>query len=125
MSRITFAREFLGVVWELATQVGRQGRYPWETLYTTRHSRNRFSMHVRLLPQKVSLRGVPELPDIGASAEGLTIIITGPTGGIGQQSAAELARRGAKGALRTEMERLGVGVWLNALPKRLGWHLGD
>ncbi|KAK2075920.1 hypothetical protein QBZ16_001256 [Prototheca wickerhamii] len=65
MSRITFAREFLGVIFEVATQ-------------------------------KLSLRGVPELPDIGASAEGLTIIVTGPTGGIGQQSAAELARRGAK-----------------------------
>ena len=27
MSRITFAREFLGVIFEVATQVGRQGRY--------------------------------------------------------------------------------------------------
>ena len=68
---------------------------------------------------------MPELPDIGASAEGLTIIVTGPTGGIGQQSAAELARRGAKGALRTGMERLWVGVWLNAMPKRLGRRQGD
>lgn len=43
------------------------------------------------------MRGLPSLDLIGGPAEGLTVIVTGPTSGIGRETAAELARRGATG----------------------------
>jgi NADP-dependent 3-hydroxy acid dehydrogenase YdfG len=44
------------------------------------------------------------LPDadsiVGDSVEGLTAVVTGPTAGIGEATAAVLARHGAHGACR-------------------------
>ena len=43
------------------------------------------------------MRHLPSLQDIGGPVEGLVCIVTGPTAGIGKQTAMELARRGAHG----------------------------
>ncbi|BDA41074.1 Retinol dehydrogenase 11 [Coccomyxa sp. Obi] len=45
--------------------------------------------------QKLHLRNVPALADIGGPAEGCTCIVTGPTSGIGAETAATLVRRNA------------------------------
>lgn len=102
MQALTWAREFLGVGWELATQVRCLHAF-------LEMDQNTFSacFKVAICAQKLTMGHVPELPDVGASAEGLTIIVTGPTGGIGQQSAAELARRGAKGTMSERLLLLG------------------
>ena len=49
-------------------------------------------------PQKLWMRGLPSLDLIGGPAEGLTVVVTGPTSGIGRETAAALAARGATGA---------------------------
>lgn len=51
--------------------------------------------------QKWSMRQVPSLQEIGGPVDGLVCIITGPTSGIGKQTAIELARRGAHGPFST------------------------
>eukprot|EP00803_Ostreobium_quekettii_P005284 evm.model.scf_37.10 EVM.evm.TU.scf_37.10 scf_37:74710-78545(+) len=45
--------------------------------------------------QRLLVRGVPPLDDIGDSLEGRTVIITGPTSGIGKSTAGALVRKGA------------------------------
>lgn len=40
---------------------------------------------------------IPDLSAIGGPVEGLVAIVTGPTSGIGKETATELARRGAHG----------------------------
>jgi hypothetical protein len=42
---------------------------------------------------------LPSLDLIGGPVEGLVCIVTGPTSGIGKETATELARRGAHGKL--------------------------
>ena len=49
------------------------------------------------LPQKLWMRGLPELSLIGGPAEGRVVVVTGPTSGIGKETAAALAARGAHG----------------------------
>ncbi|WIA09975.1 hypothetical protein OEZ85_010187 [Tetradesmus obliquus] len=48
-----------------------------------------------VLYQKMLVRDTPPLHQIGGDVKDLTIIVTGPTSGIGWTTAAELARRGA------------------------------
>ncbi|KAL4424097.1 hypothetical protein ABPG75_001398 [Micractinium tetrahymenae] len=46
--------------------------------------------------QKLWMRGLPSLSLIGGPAEGLVVVVTGPTSGIGTETAAALAARGAR-----------------------------
>lgn len=55
------------------------------------------SVGLELCLQKLWMRGLPSLSLIGAPAEGLVVVVTGPTSGIGRETAAELAARGAQG----------------------------
>ncbi|KAL3153626.1 hypothetical protein ABBQ32_013231 [Trebouxia sp. C0010 RCD-2024] len=48
-----------------------------------------------VLTQRWRLRSVPPIDSIGSSADGLTYIVTGPTSGIGTETAAALLRRKA------------------------------
>lgn len=43
------------------------------------------------------MRGLPSLDLIGGPAEGQVVVVTGPTSGIGRETAAALASRGARG----------------------------
>jgi len=43
------------------------------------------------------MMNLPSLDLIGGPVEGLVCIVTGPTSGIGKETATELARRGAHG----------------------------
>jgi hypothetical protein len=45
------------------------------------------------------MMNLPSLDLIGGPVEGLVCIVTGPTSGIGKETATELARRGAHGKL--------------------------
>lgn len=47
--------------------------------------------------QKVWMRHLPELGLVGGPVAGMVCIVTGPTSGIGTETASELARRGAHG----------------------------
>lgn len=47
--------------------------------------------------QKLWMRGLPSLSLIGGPADGLVVVVTGPTSGIGRETAAALAVRGARG----------------------------
>lgn len=58
---------------------------------------HRLSIHLILVTQKVWMRGVSPLQSIGSPANDLVCIVTGPTSGIGRETAMELARRGAHG----------------------------
>ncbi|PRW61076.1 short-chain dehydrogenase reductase SDR [Chlorella sorokiniana] len=62
---------------------------------TLRWAQEVASVAVECFLQKLWMRGLPSLDLIGGPAEGLTVIVTGPTSGIGRETAAELARRGA------------------------------
>lgn len=56
-------------------------------------------MSVGPLPlQKLKMWNLPEVDLIGGPAQGLVVIVTGPTSGIGREVASALARRGATGA---------------------------
>ena len=66
------------------------GALPWFGLILSNPT-----THFALDLQKIRMRGLPDLELIGGPADGLICIITGPTSGIGQEAAAELARRGA------------------------------
>lgn len=50
---------------------------------------------VEVFLQKLRMRGLPPLGQIGGPAEGRVCVVTGPTSGIGRQAAMELAWRGA------------------------------
>ncbi|KAL4419280.1 hypothetical protein ABPG77_008330 [Micractinium sp. CCAP 211/92] len=54
------------------------------------------SVGLELCLQKLWMRGLPSLSLIGGPAEGLVVVVTGPTSGIGKETAAELAARGAQ-----------------------------
>lgn len=47
--------------------------------------------------QKLWMRGLPSLSLIGGPAEGQVVVVTGPTSGIGRETAAALAARGSHG----------------------------
>lgn len=47
--------------------------------------------------QKLWMMNLPSLDLIGGPVEGLVCVVTGPTSGIGKETATELARRGAHG----------------------------
>jgi hypothetical protein len=49
--------------------------------------------------QKLWMRHLPDLGLVGGPVANLVCIVTGPTSGIGTQTASELARRGAHGTL--------------------------
>lgn len=70
------------------------------------------------LPQKLWMRGLPELSLVGGPAEGRVVVITGPTSGIGKETAAALAARGAHGEAPTAPwgERLPACVQREQLP---------
>ncbi|GLC37596.1 hypothetical protein PLESTM_000625100 [Pleodorina starrii] len=58
--------------------------------------------------QTWGMRHLPRhIDDLGASAEGLTAIVTGPTSGIGEETAAALVRRGAKVVLACRSRQRG------------------
>ena len=58
------------------------------------------SVAVECCLQKLWMWGLPSLTDIGGPAEGQVVVVTGPTSGIGRETAAALAARGAHGACR-------------------------
>jgi NAD(P)-dependent dehydrogenase (short-subunit alcohol dehydrogenase family) len=60
--------------------------------------------------QKLQVRDTPPIEDIGADVKGFTIIVTGPTSGIGTSTAAELARRGAHVVLACRSQSKGDAV---------------
>ncbi len=47
--------------------------------------------------QKLGMMELDEIDCVGGPGHGLTAIVTGPTSGIGTETAAALARRGARG----------------------------
>lgn len=68
-----------------------------------------------LLTQKLLARHTPALQEIGNKhLQGYTVVITGPTSGIGQETASELAKRGAHVVLACRSQSKG-----DALLKRL------
>lgn len=52
---------------------------------------------VEVALQKLWMMNLPSLDLIGGPVEGLVCVVTGPTSGIGKETATELARRGAHG----------------------------
>jgi hypothetical protein len=56
------------------------------------------AVHGTLL-QRLGMRHLGHVDQVGdaGSVRGLTVVVTGPTAGIGQATAAALARRGAHG----------------------------
>lgn len=60
--------------------------------------------------QKFFVLGVPALRHIGGDVRGLTCIVTGPTSGIGRETALELSRRGANVILACRSEQRGTAV---------------
>ena len=64
------------------------------------------------MPQKLWMRGLPSLGLIGGPAEGQVVVVTGPTSGIGRETAAALAARGARGELQGEGPGLAPGAAL-------------
>jgi hypothetical protein len=67
-----------------------------------------------IVPQKLWMRGLPSLGLIGGPAEGQVVVVTGPTSGIGRETAAALAARGARGELQAEGPGLAL-TWRCAL----------
>lgn len=63
--------------------------------------------------QKIRLRGLPAIDSIGGPAEGLTYIVTGPTSGIGKETAAALLRRKAHVVLACRDEKRGEQLRLS------------
>ncbi|GIL65270.1 hypothetical protein Vafri_19079 [Volvox africanus] len=58
--------------------------------------------------QKWGMRHLPRhIDDVGGPVEGLTAIVTGPTSGIGEETAAALVRRGAKVVLACRSQQRG------------------
>ncbi|EFJ41801.1 hypothetical protein VOLCADRAFT_119590 [Volvox carteri f. nagariensis] len=61
-----------------------------------------------ILFQTWGMRHLPRhIDDVGGPVEGLTAIVTGPTSGIGEETAAALARRGAKVVLACRSKQRG------------------
>ncbi|KAI3432217.1 hypothetical protein D9Q98_003779 [Chlorella vulgaris] len=60
-----------------------------------RHAAEFLSVALECCLQKLWMRGLPPLSLIGGPAEGQVVIVTGPTSGIGKETAAALAARGA------------------------------
>ncbi|DBA69396.1 hypothetical protein WJX79_008778 [Trebouxia sp. C0005] len=81
-----------------------------------------FAVTVDVFTQKVRLRGVPPIDSVGGPAEGLTYIVTGPTSGIGKETAAALLRRKANVVLACRDEKRGeqLRVALEANAKEHG-----
>lgn len=63
--------------------------------------------------QRFRLRTLPDVDSIGGPAEGLTFIVTGPTSGIGKETAAALLRRRAHVVLACRDQKRGVQLKLN------------
>jgi hypothetical protein len=53
--------------------------------------------------QKVFTCHVPDLTQVGDQLDGQVALVTGCTNGIGRQTAIELGRRGAKGAVHISL----------------------
>ncbi|GFR45729.1 hypothetical protein Agub_g7145, partial [Astrephomene gubernaculifera] len=73
--------------------------------------RNAIIFTYDILFQTWGMRHLPRhIDDIGDSVEGLTAIVTGPTSGIGEETAAALVRRGAKVVLACRSAQRGEAL---------------
>ncbi|PSC73472.1 short-chain dehydrogenase [Micractinium conductrix] len=66
------------------------------TMEALRYCSEFLSVALECCLQKLWMRGLPELSLVGGPAAGQVVVVTGPTSGIGRETAVALARRGAR-----------------------------
>ncbi|GAX83873.1 hypothetical protein CEUSTIGMA_g11298.t1 [Chlamydomonas eustigma] len=88
-----FLMSLAGLAWEFCTSLPIMQRL-WRS-YFVQYLHGVCVVSLGILFQKLGMLHLDEVDFVGGPAKGLTAIVTGPTSGIGTETAAALARRGA------------------------------